>query len=84
MLNIENRSYLMFNVSEISNIDFSEVLEDSVDTLRKSIDGTKTFVKYLDSMPTSVSSLTTKEGPYNHSEFLSILSTSSWTPNNLG
>ena len=51
MLNIENRSYVMFNVSEISNIDFSEVLEDSVDTLRKSIDGTKTFVKYLDSMP---------------------------------
>jgi hypothetical protein len=42
----ENRNYLIIPVSEISKIDFSSVNETSADTLRKSVDGTKTFVKW--------------------------------------
>jgi len=30
-------------------------------------------------MPTSVSSLTTKEGPYTHDEILAILATEEWS-----
>ena len=33
-------------------------------------------------MPTSVSSLTTKEGPYSHTEILNILTGSEWTDPN--
>lgn len=41
-----NRNYVIFNVSEIEKIDFSQVLETSAETLRRSVDGTKTFVKW--------------------------------------
>ncbi len=42
----ENRNFMIFNVSELVNIDFTQVLETSIDTVRKSIDETKTFVKW--------------------------------------
>lgn len=42
----ENRKYVIFEVSEIDAIDFSQVLETSAETLRKSVDERKTFVKY--------------------------------------
>jgi hypothetical protein len=43
---MENRQYMIFSVSEINLIDFSEVLQTSAETARKSIDGTKSFVKW--------------------------------------
>ena len=75
----ENRKYLIFNMSEIDIINFSSVLETSVDTIRKSIDETLTFVKWEGSTPSFVSSLSTSQGPYTHTEILSVLSTETWT-----
>ena len=75
----ENRSFMIFNVSELPNIDFTQVLETSEETVRKSVDETKTFVKWDGEMPECVSTLTTKEGPYTYDEILTILSTSEWT-----
>lgn len=76
----DTRLYMIFNVSELSQIDFNQVLETSTTTVRKSVDETKTFVKWDGDIPSSVDSLTTKEGPYTHDEMLDILSTSFWTP----
>ena len=75
----EHRSYMIFNVTELDQIDFSTVLETSAQTVRKSVDETKTFVKWENEMPACVSGLTTKEGPYNHSQILEILSGEDWT-----
>jgi hypothetical protein len=78
-----NREFMIFNVSELDQIDFSQVLETSVDTVRKSVNQTKTFVKWDgETIPSSVSSLTTKEGPYSYSEIVDILATSEWTDPN--
>jgi hypothetical protein len=77
----ENRQFMIFNVSELDNIDFNEVLETSKDTVRKSIDGTKTFVKWEGNIPSSVQSLTTKEGPYTYNEILTILEGLEWASN---
>jgi len=77
--NYTDRNFMIFNVSELNNIDFTQVLETSADTVRKSVDETKTFVKWDDTTPTCVANLTTKEGPYTYSEMLTILSTSEWT-----
>jgi hypothetical protein len=41
-----NRKYLIIPSSIVDNINFSQVHETSKDTLRYSVDGTKTFVKY--------------------------------------
>jgi len=75
----ENRNYLIFNMSEVDTIDFSEVLESSVDTLRLSIDEEKSFIKWDGNTPSFVSDLTDTEGPYSHTEILEILSEEEWT-----
>jgi hypothetical protein len=75
------REFMIFNTSELSLIDFTQVLETSIDTVRKSVDETKTFVKWDgDVTPSSVDSLTTKEGPYTYEEILNILQGPEWTP----
>lgn len=73
-----NRKFMIFNISEINNINFDEVLETSIETVRKSVDETKTFVKWDGDIPSSVNSLTTKEGPYTYDEILAILETPEW------
>lgn len=78
-MNYEERNYMIFNVSELDTINFDEVLETSSETVRKSVDETKTFVKWDGVMPTSVENLTTKEGPYTHTEILQILAGEDWT-----
>lgn len=42
----ENRRYLIIPTSLLGEINFNEVGETSADTVRKSLDETKTFVKY--------------------------------------
>ena len=80
MENYENREFMIFNISELPLINFTQVCETSIDTVRKSVDQTKTFVKWDgETIPSSVDSLLTKEGPYTYTEILSILSTSEWT-----
>ena len=79
----ENRKFIIFNVSELNQIDFNQVLETSIDTVRKSVDQTKTFVKWDGAMPECVNNLTTKEGPYTYDEILTILSTTEWTDPNI-
>jgi hypothetical protein len=74
----DDRNYMIFNVSELDSIDFDTVLETSVDTVRKSIDGSLTFVKWDGEIPECVNNLTTKQGPYSHNEILDILSGDSW------
>jgi hypothetical protein len=79
-----NREFMIFNVSELNLIDFSQVLETSIDTVRRSVDGTKTFVKWDgNTIPSSVDSLTTKEGPYTYDEILTILNGPEWTSNEM-
>ena len=41
-----NRNFLIFPVTELPKVDFSQVCETSEETVRKSVDGTKTFVKW--------------------------------------
>lgn len=74
----ETRQYVIFDVSELDKIDFTQVLETSAETVRKSVDGTKTFVKWENEVPACVQSLTTKGQYLTHSEIVQIMSTSDW------
>ena len=76
------REFMIFNVSELPQINFTQVLETSAETVRKSVDGTKTFVKWDGAMPQCVTDLTTSEGPYTYEEILAILATPEWTDPN--
>lgn len=71
-----SRKYVIINSSDVSSVDFSKVAETSADTLRYSLDGSKTFVKFEGDTP----SFLIGEPRYDHAEILSILSSPEWTP----
>tara|TARA_B100000497_G_C7523631_1_gene318038 strand:+ start:526 stop:780 length:255 start_codon:yes stop_codon:yes gene_type:complete len=73
-----NRNYVIFNYSEAGNIDYDQVLDDSISTLWISNDGIQTFVSYEGNMPSSVIALTTKSSQYSHGEMMNILSGDNW------
>ena len=77
-----NRRFVIFAVTELSTIDFTQVYETSIDTVRKSVDETQTFVKYDMPQPSSVAALTTKSQEYTYDEILTILATPEWTDPN--
>lgn len=69
------RTYVIIDSSEVSSIDFNQVLQDGESSLVYSLDGTKTFVKYEGTQPSFLLGKT----EYNHEEILSILSGPEWT-----
>jgi hypothetical protein len=75
----ENREYLILPVSELTKVDFNLVLETSAETVRKSIDETKTFVKWDGEAPAFVATISGAEGPYTYDEILNILTGVEWT-----
>ena len=77
-----DRRFVIFNVTELPLIDFNQVYETSIDTVRKSVDGTQTFVKYDIPEPSSVAALTIKSIEYTYDEILDILATPEWTDPN--
>lgn len=74
---------MIFGAAELPQVDFTQVLETSAETVRKSVDGAKTFVKWDgETVPSSIEALTTKDGPYTYEEMLAILDTPEWTDPN--
>tara|TARA_R110001632_G_scaffold401_2_gene1301 strand:+ start:421 stop:660 length:240 start_codon:yes stop_codon:yes gene_type:complete len=71
-------TYIIINITEIGLIDFNEVLETSQSTIRISVDGTQTVLKSNGSEPSFVASLSSYDGPYTHSEILTIMATAAW------
>jgi hypothetical protein len=79
MARFENRRWVIFPTTELSKVDFSKVIETNENGLRKSVDNSKTFIKWDGETPSFVSSISSTEGPYTHSEILTILATDAWT-----
>jgi hypothetical protein len=76
----EQRNFAIFFTTELNQINFDEVLETSADTVRTSVNGTKTFVKWDgETPPPSVEALNTIEGYYTYTEMLDVLSGEEWT-----
>ena len=76
-------AYVIIDAGDVASVDFSEVLETSEETLRWSLDGSKTFVKF----PSSGETPSFLEGKtqFDFVEIQSILDTSEWNnPNNSG
>jgi hypothetical protein len=69
------KTYVIIDETEVDNVDFDQVLETSPNTLRYSVDGSKTFVKYEDGQPSFLWGKT----EYTHTEILEVLATDEWT-----
>ena len=71
----ENRKYVIINASEVGSVDFSQVNETSANTLRYSVDDSKTFVKFDGDTPSFLDGKT----QYTHSQIRTILDGEDWT-----
>ena len=74
----DHRHYVIIPYSEVEAVDFDQILETNISTLRRSIDGTKTFIKYNGSMPSSLLYVNNKSEEYTHEEIVEILSSEEW------
>jgi hypothetical protein len=70
-----SKKYVILDAVDVPSIDFSQVMETSVDTLRYSLDGSQTFVKFDGATPSFLDGKT----QYTHSEILTILAGPEWT-----
>lgn len=74
----DNLRYVIFNYAEVDKINFNEVFETSIETLRLTEDGLRTFVKWIGDEPSCVSNLISKSIIYNNEEMLDILDQPEW------
>ena len=74
-----DRNFLIFPVTELPKVDFSQVCETSEETVRLSVVGDKTFVKWDGEVPAFVAEIESAEGPYTYEEILVILATEEWS-----
>ena len=70
-----NRKWVIVNVSDITDEMIFYAIQSSMDTLRKTLDGSKAILKFDGDTPSCFDGLTT----YNHSEILTELAKSDWT-----
>ena len=70
-----NRSWVIINVSDLTDEMILKSIQTSEATLRKSLDGTKALLKYDGEMPDCFAGMDI----YNHSEIKEILNGSDWT-----
>jgi len=72
---MSDRLYVIINATDVSSVNFDQVLETSADTLRYNLARDKTFVKYEGAKPSFLSG----KQEYTHSEMLTILAGAEWT-----
>jgi hypothetical protein len=69
------RNYVIIDASEVSSVDFNQVLETSSSTLRYNLAGTQTFVKFEGDTPSFLEGKTALD----RSEMLAVLATEEWS-----
>ena len=72
---MSDRQYVIINASDVSSVNFDDVLETSGDTLRYNVAGDETFVKYEGPKPRCLYGKDT----LSHSVMLTVLAGEAWT-----
>lgn len=82
-LRYPNKKWVLFDTSETASIDFSQVYETGIHTLKLNVSQSRTFVKYNrapgEAVPSSVAALTTKSDEYNYIDFVNLMTGSEWS-----
>ena len=75
------RTYAVINLTDVGLIDFSQIGESSVSTIRKSLDDTQFVIKweegYIPTFITDGSVIAVSE--YDHHSILILMQTSAWS-----
>ena len=74
-MDYSNRKWIIISVSDITDEMISNAIQTSMDTLRKTINGTKAILKWDGDTPSCFDGMTI----YTHSEIKTELAKSEWT-----
>jgi hypothetical protein len=66
--------YVIYEMANIADVNFAEVFETNDETIRLSLDGMKTVLKFSGDVPDFLIGLQT----YTHTEILAIMHTPEW------
>ena len=75
------KTYAVIELVDLDLIDFSQIEEDSKDTIRKSLDNTEFVIKWQEGyIPTFITDLTViPVGTYDHHAILELMATPEWS-----
>jgi len=78
---MNNLTYITLDISQLGNIDFSQIHETSQDTVRKSVDGSQFIGKWDGDTPETISNVpdSDKSAEMTHSEAWQLIQTLEWT-----
>ena len=84
---MNTNTYVIANISELNNVDYSQVSQTSAETVRKSIDLTKFILKYDGDKPSTIQSLEDNDKLisydgkkyFSHPQILNIVKDVEWT-----
>ena len=70
--------YIIVNVSDLSSINFDDVLQTDSGSLRMSVDRGKALLKYEGDMPSSLTAYVSGSIEYTYEEILNVMTGSDW------
>ncbi len=71
------RTYVIVNTSDLTLLDYNQLLTTSIETTIRNVEGDKAIVKYEGDMPSTINSISNKT-LYTHEEIVSIVESSEW------
>ncbi len=77
-----NKTYAIVDIAELNNVNYSEVEQNSADTVRKNLAETQFVVKWEGETPTSIAAITPSPTQYTHVEILVEMAKDTWTDPN--
>lgn len=77
---MNNRIYTIVNLSDTNAIIFSQVAEDSTQTMRRNIANTQGAISYLVEPSFITNGALTPVSTLNQTEFLALMETPEWKP----
>ena len=75
--------YITIDTSEMGFVSFAELITDSVQTVRISVDTTECILRYQGNMPYSLMDLQTCSEPMTHSQILLLVNSPKYLEENL-
>ena len=83
---MNTNTYVIASISELNNVDYSQVSQTSAETVRKNIELTKFILKYDGSRPSTIESLDTNgklisydnNKYFTHTQILNIVKDVEW------
>jgi len=73
------RTYVIVNTSDLTLLDYNQLLTTSIETTIRNVEGDKAIVKYEGDIPNTINTLNDKT-LHNYNEIIPIVESQEWRP----